>query len=87
MLSLSNTSTITVYGYSDRVEAEQSVEVQYSGQYSSRRLVIDSVQVVTPLEIEPGDLYTDLCDQINEIEQMESTRIECEIELTELVHA
>lgn len=80
------TLTATIYGYSDGIEAEQSVEIQYTGS-GFRRFTVDYLKVVTQLEIEPGDLYADLANAIEKHEQADDVRIDCEIELPELVRA
>lgn len=74
----------TLFGNEDFSDEEQVVDIEYSGHWDWN-FIVDYLKVLTPIELEPGDLYTDLADAIANHQHAVMARIECEIELTELV--
>lgn len=74
---------ITCKIYADPSEC-QLVTIEYTGS-GMKRFYVDSLKVLTPIELEPSDLITDLELAISESEHSVSVTIDCEIEYTELV--
>jgi hypothetical protein len=79
------TTSAKIYGDLTFKDEVQTVDIEYSGQRIGRHFNVDYLRVLTPLELEPSDLYEDLSMAISESEHTVIARIECEIELTELV--
>lgn len=67
---------LTIYGYSNSLEAEQVIEIEYEGR-GYRIFRVESLKILTPLEIDPSDLYNDISDAILKEEQAEKVFIEC----------
>ena len=60
-------------------EEVQEVEIQYAGS-GVRRFAVTELKVITPLELEPSDLITDLEIAICEHEHTVVADIDCKIE-------